>query len=654
MRKKKHFTLSHRRTVLWSQMRKRTLTPTPEGARLNPRASPHMRRVKRLKQQSLKQQSGISTGSGLAVNPSPHPRQAGPPPPRAHDPQDAWRDPPREHQHWRARGRGHLPGPWQPRPFPGPVEFLWNEENGRWAPQKCDVPPPAWNYREDHQSHEQLSPLQGPLGAVCQPSTSSLHGSRLEQHFGKMSSKRFCRRGPRAFPWEPHPRQAGPPPPRAHDPQDAWRDPPRDHQHWRARGRGHLPGPWQPRPFPGPVEFLWNEENGRWAPQKCDVPPPPWNYREDHQGHEIPPLRHQDFFAQPEFPSQEQRPAGFLREQEVFQDNYAPQRLCGPYRRRCRLLLPIKQETTHRSRSPRSSPGYHPSSKPSRSCSPKSQPGVKEHLSAPQSPTTCKNSVQSKEQVDEGLLVASSEALDPPGHAEKSPEKSLATNPQATEQEPAAGSKPVEPQGGQEAAGNQQPSALELEPVSLEITCTRKEEALELIKPHSPSVSEASGSAEPYPYSPLSPEPAETVSAVPILEIPLEATAETNTQPSKASSNICAEAAASPRTGHPPWAGTQPAAGFQHLPCPLCSAHHPTGTDLRSAAILAKKESIEQGYKQFCLNFAMVSMMLLQKDPSMEVALMQALRANLLQVHNRLVKEMEDFIQQYDETHPSR
>lgn len=60
-----------------------------------------------------------------------------------------------------------------------------------------------------------------------------------------------------------------------------------------------------------------------------------------------------------------------------------------------------------------------------------------------------------------------------------------------------------------------------------------------------------------------------------------------------------------------------------------------------------------QGYHEFCLNFAMVSMMLLQKEPSMEGVLMKALRANLRELRHRLLKEMEDFIQQYDVTHPS-
>ncbi|XP_040547165.1 uncharacterized protein LOC101749017 isoform X5 [Gallus gallus] len=425
----------------------------------------------------------------------PYPRQARPLSPRAHGHRDAWRDPPWEHQHRRDRGRMHLPSPRQPRPFGGPADIHRNKENGRWAPQDCDVPPPRL-YREDHRSRESREDSLR---------TSSAQGSRLEQHFGKMSSGQFYSRGPRAFLWEPYPRQARPLPPRAHGHRDAWRDSPWEHQHQRARGRMHLPSPRQPRPFGGPADIHQNEENGRWAPQNRDVPPPLWMYREDHRSREIPQLRHRDFFVQPEFPSREQRPAGFLREQEVFQDNYSPQRHCGPRQRRHRLLRPIKQEPSYHSRSPQSSQGYHPSSISSQSCSPESQTGVKKHLDALQSPTARKNCPQSEGQVDEGLLVASSEALERPRPAEKSPEKSLGTDPQAAEQEPAGGSETVKPEGEEEAAGNQQPFALELEPISPEVTSSEEDEGSELI--------------------------------------PLEANGESSTQTSKASSDDCAEAA---------------------------------------------------------------------------------------------------------------
>ncbi|XP_052553960.1 serine/arginine repetitive matrix protein 1-like [Tympanuchus pallidicinctus] len=485
----------------------------------------------------------------------PYLRQAGPPPPRARGPQDDWRDPLWEQQHWRARGRMHLPSARQPRPFHGPADMRRNEEKWRRAPRDRDVPPPPSHRREDQQSREPSEYLL----------RTSVQGSGLEQRFGKMSSRQRCRRGPWTFPWGPYPRQAGPPPPRARGPQDDWRDPLWEQQHWRARGRMHL----------------------------------------------IPQLRHRDFLAQPEFPSQEQRPAGFPWEQEASWDNCFPRRHYGPRRRRYRLLRPIQQETADYSRSPRSSQGYHPSCKPSRSCSPESQPGVREQLAAPQSPAACRNSLQSQQQ---GQLVASSEAPQQPGHAAKNPEKSLGTDPQAAEQEPAAGAKPVEPEGGEGAADNEQLCALELEPVSSETSSTSEEEGLELI--------------------------------------PLEVTAEpSSTQPSTAGSSVCTEAAAPARSGQPPWAWTELAAGFQGLPRPPRSAH--SGTDLRSTAILTKKESIEQGYHDFCLQFALVSAMLLQKEPSMEALLMKALRANLSELRNQLLKELQDFIQHYDATHPS-
>ncbi|XP_042740230.1 serine/arginine repetitive matrix protein 1-like isoform X1 [Lagopus leucura] len=536
----------------------------------------------------------------------PYLHQVGPPPPRARSPQNDWCDPLWEQQHWRARGRMHLPSARQPRPFHGPADILRNEESWRKAPRDRDVPPPPSHRREDQQSRE---PSEDSL-------RTSVQGSGLKQRFGKMSSRQRCRRGPWTFPWGPYPRQAGPLPPRARSPQDDWCDPLWEQQHWRARGRMHLPGARQPRPFPGPADILQNEENWIRSSQNRDVPPPPWMYREDQQSHKIPQLRHRDFLAQPEFLSQEQRPAGFPWEQEASWDNCFPRRHYGPRRRRYRLLRPIQQETADCSRSPRSSQGYHPSCKPSRSCSPESQPGVREQLAAPQSPAACRNSLQSQQQVGEGQLVASSEAPRQPGHAEKSPEKSPGTDPQAAEQEPAAGAKPVEPEGGEGAADNEQLCALELEPVSSETSSTSEEEGLELI--------------------------------------PLEVTAEpSSTQPSTASSSVCTEAAAPARTGQPPWAWTELAAGFQGLPRPPRSAHSPTGMDLRSAAILTKKESIEQGYHDFCLQFALVSAMLLQKEPSMEALLMKALRANLSELRNQLLKELQDFIQHYDATHPS-
>ncbi|XP_067324113.1 uncharacterized protein [Anolis sagrei] len=49
----------------------------------------------------------------------------------------------------------------------------------------------------------------------------------------------------------------------------------------------------------------------------------------------------------------------------------------------------------------------------------------------------------------------------------------------------------------------------------------------------------------------------------------------------------------------------------------------------RSAAVLAKKEEIEEAYLRVLLNFAVMAIMLVEKEPSMETTIGSALRANL-------------------------
>ncbi|XP_044301014.1 muscle M-line assembly protein unc-89-like isoform X2 [Varanus komodoensis] len=52
----------------------------------------------------------------------------------------------------------------------------------------------------------------------------------------------------------------------------------------------------------------------------------------------------------------------------------------------------------------------------------------------------------------------------------------------------------------------------------------------------------------------------------------------------------------------------------------------------RSAAVLARKEEIEQAYLQVLLNFAAVAIMLVEKEPCMEKTMESALRANLRKI----------------------
>ncbi|XP_075766684.1 uncharacterized protein LOC102444769 isoform X1 [Pelodiscus sinensis] len=82
--------------------------------------------------------------------------------------------------------------------------------------------------------------------------------------------------------------------------------------------------------------------------------------------------------------------------------------------------------------------------------------------------------------------------------------------------------------------------------------------------------------------------------------------------------------------------------------CAALSTPLETMEDLRSAAILARKEEIELSYQQYSLAFAVVATMLLQKEPSMEAALGAALRANLRQVGGHCLQELERFIHSYD------
>lgn len=237
----------------------------------------------------------------------PGPWQTGPPPSHTHGPQDVWDKPPWEHQHRRGRGRwcpvrGQGPGraargdgavgfylhvwggqswgfpreqerqkepravagrgnssksktpqraavltsnrlplqrhPWDPRPFPGPADFHGNEE-GRWAPHDCP-PSPSWDDREDRGGPEDFF-------------REGWHRVRGEMGGG-------------GWGWQlcGYPQRA------------------------TILTGGDLllqPGPWDPRPLPGPADFHGNEEDRRWATHN-HAPPPPWDDREDNQGPE--------------------------------------------------------------------------------------------------------------------------------------------------------------------------------------------------------------------------------------------------------------------------------------------------------------------------------------------------------------------------------
>nr|XP_027300955.2 microtubule-associated protein tau isoform X1 [Anas platyrhynchos]XP_038024350.1 microtubule-associated protein tau isoform X1 [Anas platyrhynchos]XP_038024351.1 microtubule-associated protein tau isoform X1 [Anas platyrhynchos]XP_038024352.1 microtubule-associated protein tau isoform X1 [Anas platyrhynchos]XP_038024353.1 microtubule-associated protein tau isoform X1 [Anas platyrhynchos]XP_038024354.1 microtubule-associated protein tau isoform X1 [Anas platyrhynchos] len=484
-----------------------------------------------------------------------------------------------------------------------------------------------------------------------------------------MFSNRFHRRGFQDAPWEEGPWQ---PRPYGAGPQDNWYKPSWEHQPWRGKHNRHPPGPWKPWPFPGPSDFYRMDGDRRWKPQDCPRPPPPWDYREEHQRQEenftedsypVQPLFAPDSFTWSEFPGNEHPSADFSWEQGAFQESCPPWRPRGPSHRRCRYIRHVQQETLvyHSPAPPQLPKGKQASSKSSQSCPQESQPGGKgdaQSLAAPQPASASKDSVQSGEKVAEGLPAASGKVPEPSGPA-ASPQKSPAADPQAVEQEPAAGARLVEPEDRQKAAGSQSPgpSALKTEPALPENTCTRTEEDLgagRAVQPKHP-LRPQQGAGSP-PHSTSAPqEPVETAGAAASLgvEVSPGAAEEPDAQQSQASSNVCSEPAASPRTGHPPGDGTELAAGCQPLLCSMLPAPSPASTDLRSAAVLARKEEIELSYQQFSLTIAVVATMLLEKEPSMEAALGLALRANLRQVRTHHLQELEDFINSYDSGTPS-
>ncbi|XP_051494695.1 PGC-1 and ERR-induced regulator in muscle protein 1-like isoform X7 [Apus apus] len=274
------------------------------------------------------------------------------------------------------------------------------------------------------------------------------------------------------------------------------------------------------------------------------------------------------------------------------------------------------------------------------------------------------------------------------------PQKSPAADSQAAreavEPEQAAGATPVEPGAEQTPVDSKDPSALEIEPVPPEESSAGPGEHHE-VEPRSPSVPRAGAGGRSRSQIPAAtPEPAERVHVVSISrrEVGVElcppsqgqqcqlsgagdaeaeaskhgllsnlqptqnslgATAEPDVEPSQASSNVCTKPDTSPGTQHPPGSGdTELAAGGRPWLCSALPTPVPAGTDLRSAAVLARKEEIELSYQQFSLTIAVVATMLLAKEPSMEAALGLALRANLRQGRIHHLQELEDFINSYD------
>ncbi|XP_040586674.1 periphilin-1-like [Mesocricetus auratus] len=68
----------------------------------------------------------------------------------------------------------------------------------------------------------------------------------------------------------------------------------------------------------------------------------------------------------------------------------------------------------------------------------------------------------------------------------------------------------------------------------------------------------------------------------------------------------------------------------------------------RLKAIASKTKEIEQAYHQDCETFGMVVKMLVDKDPSLEKSIQFALRQSLHEISERCVKELRQFIAEYD------
>ncbi|XP_054659474.1 translation initiation factor IF-2-like isoform X4 [Grus americana] len=397
------------------------------------------------------------------------------------------------------------------------------------------------------------------------------------------------------------------------------------------------------------------------------------------------------------------------REQGGFQDGCPSWGYRGLSGRRYRRLRHIRRELTLVQRLPCRWPsrGKTPSFRSSPSLSGTSQPAAKGEARRPDAPQplpSFKGGAQSREQTAQSPPAASRKVPEPPRPAD-TPEKSPAADPravtEAAEPELAAGAMPVETGAGQKPTDgrDQDSSALETEPAPPEESSAGPEEHLE-VEPCSQSVPEAGAGGESHARGPTAaPEPAERVCATagsagdvgaelcPRSQgrqqlpsgageaeagaardgllgdlqppenspVPPGATAEPEAQPSQACSDICAAPETSPGTQHPPGSGeTEPAAGGQHQLCSTLPTPSLVSADLRSAAVLARKEEIELSYQQFSLTIAVVATMLLQKEPSMEAALGLALRANLRQGRIHHLQELEDFINSYDSATLSR
>ncbi|XP_068029747.1 basic salivary proline-rich protein 2-like [Anomalospiza imberbis] len=475
-----------------------------------------------------------------------------------------------------------------------------------------------------------------------------------------------------------------------------WDGPPWEHQLRSRRHRRRPPSPRAPRPFPGPGDVPWKEEEEarRWAPHDRPLAPP-WDDREA-----IP--RPEDSFGEiwyqdvlpdpwPEFPEEEQHPpgppAGPPGNPGTSRAHRPPwsHRPAGRRRSHLRQLILVPQAWC-----PGPPRGHKPRSKPSSPAHFKrSQPAARKEPQPPeppQPPAPLQGAAERPEQ-PQGEPVATGNVLEPPSPS-RSPQESPAADPGAAEP-------PVELGAEQTPVGSQDqdPCASATDPAPPEETSSYPEiqDHLE-VEPCSPGVPKAGSGHGSHPQSPAAPPdpakrellepsssgeagaelsprsweqpprrageaeaeaaqdgPLQSLQPLKEPQLPPGSAAEPEAQPSQASPGACITPETSPGPQQPPGAGeTNPAVSGQHQLCSVLPTPFPAGIDSRSAAVLRRKAKIELSYQQFSLSIAVVATMLLQKEPSMEAALGLALRANLRQCRMHHLQQLEDFIDSLD------
>ncbi|XP_059343965.1 basic proline-rich protein-like isoform X3 [Ammospiza nelsoni] len=287
-----------------------------------------------------------------------------------------------------------------------------------------------------------------------------------------------CRR---SFPGEPAPWWDGPWPCPPDGPEDTWDEPPWDGAPWdvppwdvppwdvppweqQPRRRQRRRGPPSPRAFPGPGDVPWNEEeqDRRWAPPECPLPPP-WPDRAAVPGAEgdFGECWYQDAPPDPwpEYPEEEQPqpqpqpwpPSGPAGNPGNFHQHRPPwsHHPAGTRRSRPRQLLLVP-----RAWCPRPSRGHKPRSKPSCPApSRRSQPGARKEPQPPeppQRPEPPPGAAERQEQPQD-VPAGTGGVLEPPGPA-RSPLESPAADGGA---DPGAAELQVELGAGQSPVGSQ-------------------------------------------------------------------------------------------------------------------------------------------------------------------------------------------------------